>query len=140
MKNEIEKIRVKLLVLLLFVIGCNSENSTKISVTQPIVQLNNLETGAVLQNAGVGVVIADMNGDGYLDIVSACPNGIKYFESDSNGTYFDRGVLIDDIGAPLNDAGIGIAVADLDGNNIPDIVVGSPNSIMIFKNPILQKK
>ncbi|TSC89131.1 MAG: hypothetical protein G01um10143_512 [Parcubacteria group bacterium Gr01-1014_3] len=116
--------------------GCDDTQSGK---APPIAKENDLEPGAQLNNAGVGVAIADMNGDGHLDIVVATPNGVKYFENNSKGAFLDRGVIADS-GAQLNNAGIGLAVADIDGNGIPDVVVASPNGVRIIKNPIQQKK
>ena len=140
-KEVLMKIRqtvfpVVLLGLLLLVVGCDDSSR---SATPPVAKANNIETGAQLNSAGIGDAIADMNGDGHLDIVSAGPNGVKYFESDGNGSYFDRGVIAE-TGAKLNSAGIGIAVADLDGNGVPDIVFTGLHGIRIFKNPIPQKK
>ena len=120
--------------LALLVAGCDSRSST---TPQPIAKADNLQVGAQLDSC-IGVAIADMGWDSILDIVSVSPNGIKYFEGDGKGGYFDRGVIAK-IGAQLN-SGIGIAVADLDRNGINDIVIASPNGIRIFKNPISQKK
>ncbi|MBI5306224.1 VCBS repeat-containing protein [Candidatus Wolfebacteria bacterium] len=136
MKMKIRQAVLPFMLLgLLFFVAYDSNSST----IPPVAKANNLETGAQLNGAGIGVAIADMNGDGHLDIVSAGPNGVKYFESDGNGGYFDRGVIAE-TGAQLNSAGIGVAVADLDGNGISDIVIAGPNGIRIFKNPIRQKK
>jgi len=103
----------------------------------PVTESDNLKTGAWRNNSGVGVAIADMNVDGHLDIVSVSPNGVKYFESDGNGGYFDRGVIAE-TGTFLNCAGVDVAIADLDNNGVPDIVIAGPNGIRIFKNPIPQ--
>lgn len=129
---------VALLGLLLFVACCNDSNRSAIS---PVAKADNLETGEdPLSRVGIGVAVADMNGDGYTDIVSAISDGVKYFENDGNGSFFDRGVIAETTDARLHGDAIGIAVADLDGNGVSDIVIAGSNGIRIFKNPILQKK
>jgi hypothetical protein len=138
-KEALMKIRqtvsvITLFGLLLFVTGCGSDDSK----IPPVAKKNNLTVGGENGKAGIGVAVADMNGDGYLDIISAGPDGIRYFESDGNGGYFERGKIAD-TEAWNSGAGVGIAVMDLDDNGVLDIVTASPEGIRITKNPIPQK-
>lgn len=98
-----------------------------------------LPTEAVYGRSGIGVVLKDMDGDGDLDIVSAAPAGVKYFENVGNGNFTDHGKIAD-TEAEYGRSGIGVAIDDIDGDGVLDIVIAAPSGIRIIKNPIAQKK
>ena len=128
---------VALLGLLLFVASCSDEqNKTQ---GPPVAKTSGLKSGAGHLYSGVGVAIADMDGDGDLDIVTAYPNGISFFENDGIGAFIEHGVIADS-GASHFYSGVGIAVRDIDNDGVLDIVVAHPSGLRIIKNPIPQKK
>lgn len=73
---------------------------------------------------GLGVVVADFDNDGWPDIYVACDQtpGLLY-RNKQNGTFVERGV---EAGVAYNfdgrlQSGMGVAVADFDGNGFLDI-------------------
>ena len=130
---------IALFGLMFFVAGCNSKKP--VNAGPPVARENNLADDSRDWQGGVGIAVADMNGDGCLDIISVSPGaGVKYFENDCNGAFFDRGVIANDDARSWNGS-VGIAIADIDKNGVPDIIVGAPGAgIKIIKNPVPQKK
>ena len=88
--------------------------------------------------SGVGVAVADMDGDNDLDIITTYPQGISFFENDGSGAFFDRGVIADS-GASHKYSGVGVAIKDINNDGILDIIVAYPQGLRIIKNPIPQK-
>ena len=78
------------------------------------------------ESKGMGVVLADLNGDGWPDIAVAndtWPNFL--FQNNHNGTFTDN-ALISGLSASADgryEAGMGIDVADVDGDGLPDIYI-----------------
>jgi hypothetical protein len=75
---------------------------------------------------GLGVVAADLNGDGWPDIyVANDGNPNQLWINQKNGTFHDeaglRGAAVNADGAP--EAGMGIDAADFDGNGTDDIFI-----------------
>lgn len=74
---------------------------------------------------GLGVASADFNNDGWPDIYVACDQTPSLlYENKRDGTFAERGV---EAGVAYNadgrlQSGMGVAVADFDGNGFPDIV------------------
>lgn len=129
---------VVLLGLLLFATGCDNNDVSaqkKVSVAYP--QGIWLPTGCEWK-AGVAVALADMDGDGDLDLVSAVPEGVKYFENVDGGKFIDHGKIAN-TGCEWK-AGVGVAIGDIDDDGVLDIVIAVPEGIQIIKNPIPQKK
>ena len=126
-------------VAIIFVsVGCNQEGNQ--SATPPTFTREQvLPTDAEYGRSGIGVVLKDMDGDGDLDILVSTPAGVKYFENTGDGKFTDRGKIAES-GAEYGRSGIGLAVDNLDGDGILDIVIASPGGVRIIKNPIAQKK
>ncbi|MBI4152448.1 VCBS repeat-containing protein [Candidatus Woesearchaeota archaeon] len=91
--------------------------------------------------SGTGVATGDMDGDGDLDIITATPGNMKLYEntgSNTNPQFTDRGV----IGNPNADwgkSGVGVSLADMDGDGDLDIIVATPLSMKYFENTLPQK-
>ena len=131
---------VALLGLLLFVAGCDNKEPV-VNAGPPVAKESNLADDAKDYRGGVGVAVADMNGDDNLDIVSVSPgSGVKWFENDGNGAFFDRGVIAKDDARDYRGS-VGIAIADIDGNGIPDIVIAAPGAgVKVIKNSVPKNK
>jgi hypothetical protein len=78
------------------------------------------------ESKGMGVVLADLNNDGWTDIAVAndtWPN--FFFENNHDGTFTDNS-LISGLAASEDgryEAGMGIDAADVDGDGLPDIYI-----------------
>jgi len=75
---------------------------------------------------GLGVLIADLNGDGRPDVFVANDGGRCWLLANRGNLRFDEtgveaGVALDRAGGPL--AGMGTALADLDGDGLSDLIV-----------------
>jgi len=90
--------------------------------------------GAVL-GKGLGVVVADLDGDGKPDIYVACDTTMNLLLHNLGGMKFEDASLIS--GAGVNSAGrafggMGVSSADMDGDGLPDLLVSNfeaePNS------------
>lgn len=87
------------------------------------VALNNGQGGfsvrRVIDTAGFGVGLSDMNGDGRLDIVTRQDGvGFGYFAGRGDGTFLPG---LNSITG--SDTGNAFLVTDLNGNNIPEVIV-----------------
>jgi hypothetical protein len=85
-----------------------------------------VKAGLATKGAGLAAYCADFNGDGWPDIFianDARPNHL--WINQQNGTFkedaFQRGIAVDGMGKPQ--AGMGIAVGDVDGDGLFDIYV-----------------
>ncbi len=90
--------------------------------------------GAVL-GKGLGVVVADFDGDGKPDVYVACDTTMNLLLHNLGGMKFEDASLIS--GAGVNSAGrafggMGVSSADMDGDGLPDLLVANfeaePNS------------
>lgn len=88
--------------------------------------------------ANIGMLLVDMDGDGDLDIVSAKKYSVKYFENIGKNKFLtkfeDKGKIISSHRQIYN-----IAVGDVSGDGIKDIIISTPEGMKIFKNLIPQK-
>jgi hypothetical protein len=91
-----------------------------------------------LRGAGLGVAAPDCNDDGWIDIFVANDGHPNFlWINQQNGTFEEeavlRGVAADAAGQ--SQGSMGVAVADLDGNLLPDLVVtnldGESNSVCL---------
>ncbi len=126
-----------LIMVMLFSAACGGEQ--EVSVDPPTAQTSGLRSGAPWSDSDVAIAVADMDGDGDFDIVTAYVNGIKYFENDGTGAFFDRGKIANS-GAEWTESGVGVVVQDINNDRVLDIIVASPNGVRIIPNPIPQKK
>ncbi|CAB9528516.1 fg-gap repeat protein [Seminavis robusta] len=78
------------------------------------------------------VTVADIDGDGDIDVVGASyyDSSLRWFENDGTGTFTEHL-----ISTGVNE-GQGVAVADVDNDGDPDIICASSgdNTIAVFKN------
>jgi tetratricopeptide (TPR) repeat protein len=88
---------------------------------------------------GLGVVAADLDGDGRVDLYVANDMSANYLFRNPGGFRFDEVALT--VGAAANadggyQAGMGVAVGDLDGDGLPDLAVTNffNESTTLFKN------
>ncbi|MGA6960076.1 MAG: choice-of-anchor D domain-containing protein, partial [Candidatus Acidiferrales bacterium] len=80
---------------------------------------------------GYEPMLADLNGDGYLDIVTVdYDSRILYFAGNGDGTFQDPVALATLDGGPLT-----VAIGDFDGDGILDIVAGNPqdNTVVLLQ-------
>jgi len=81
----------------------------------------------------VDLQLADLNGDGKLDVVAGCANGgpaVYYINTSTSGTIsFNTAV---NLGS--NSGSRGVALADLDADGRVDILLNNSNTIEIWRN------
>ena len=86
-------------------------------------------------NGSIGTVVtADFNGDGKLDLAASDSSvGVVVFKGFGNGTFTP--VLTNNLGAliPVNDSGRVLAVADVNGDTYPDLIVGDNSSPAVLR-------
>jgi hypothetical protein len=82
----------------------------------------------------LGLVIADLNGDQYPDLVISCGYGLSLFMNNGDGTLAPETVVVPP--GAFNSFSPAVGVQDVDGDGRPDIVVGRGDSatISVFAN------
>lgn len=100
-----------------------------------------------LRGAGLGVATCDWNGDGWIDVFVANDGHPNFlWVNQQNGTFAEEAVLR---GAAADAAGqsqgsMGIAVADLDNNLLPDLVItnldGESNAVCLNQSGSFQER
>ncbi len=88
---------------------------------------------APIKNGASSVQAADLNGDGYIDIVSASDGDgeLAWYPNDGDGNFPEKKIIkIGGVGAQ------DLHVADLDGDNNPDLLAafGSTNKVAWYEN------
>ncbi len=81
----------------------------------------------------IDVAAADLDADGWPDLVAATKNGIALLVNKGDGS-FDRAAGGDLAKLPAGFAPRRIAIADLDNDGFPDIVLGGEAGIVFFRN------
>lgn len=89
--------------------------------------------------AGVGIALKDMDGDGDIDIVMANSLSVRYFENVGNGNFANHGEIANS-GVDMNETIVELAIDDIDGDGILEIVVAAADGIRIIQNPVQQKR
>ena len=89
-------------------------------------------TQSTQKGAMVSVAAGDLAGNGRLDIVTASPDGIKYFENTGKG-FVDKGT-IGCTSAISNEAGVGITLGKIKKDGKLDILIADSEGIEYFEN------
>ena len=89
-------------------------------------------TQSTQKGAMVSVAAGDLAGHGRLDIVTASPDGIKYFENTGKG-FVDKGT-IGCTSAISNEAGVGITLGKIKKDGKLDILIADSEGIEYFEN------
>jgi tetratricopeptide (TPR) repeat protein len=98
------------------------------------------EAGIVDPNGrGLGVVAADLDGDGLIDLFVANDTTANYFWHNVGGMKFEESALVSGVACNAQgafQAGMGTAVGDLDGDGLPDLTVTNDygESTSFFRN------
>jgi hypothetical protein len=107
-----------------------------------------LESGITSQRgAGLGVAAADWNSDGWIDIFVANDGHANFlWINQQNGSFQDEAVLrgVASDAAGRSQGSMGTAVADLDHDGLPDLVVtnldGESNAVCINQGQLFQER
>lgn len=81
------------------------------------------------------IVLADLNGDGYADLVSWDRDGLRVAYN-NDGWFFREPIVINGMSLDLkwannfDDAAVAVSIADMNGNGVSDLVITSGASMM----------
>ncbi len=80
--------------------------------------------------SGLGeVIVADLNGDGFLDVIATSDSGVVIFSAnDNSGTNYSTSVVAEGLNKTTT-----VIAADLNGDGLLDLVVTSENSSTVRK-------
>ncbi len=121
-----------------------NQSSSTVSVFQ-----NNSTPGSIAFAAKVdfatgdapsGVAVLDMNGDGKADIVTtntaSTSNSVSVLRNQNNGGAINSGAFAARVNFATSANPQGVAVGDLNGDNLPEVVAtnSNSNSISLFRN------
>jgi hypothetical protein len=129
--------------------GCCAGTGNMVSVFRNIsspgsITTNSFETKAdfTVGNSPYGVAIADVDGDGKQDIVSAnaSDNTVSVLRNTSTPGSFTASTFAAKVDFPTDDRPNHVSIGDLDGDNKPDLVIGNneANTISVLRNTTSQ--
>jgi RHS repeat-associated protein len=111
-------------------VGCKCTTSTTSAVA-----VSMIPSGRGPNPSSRNLLLADLNGDGYADLVSWDRAHLRVAYN-NDGWFFREPIIIDAAGLGTNwssnfdDGGVAVAVADMNGNGINDLVITSGASMV----------
>lgn len=86
----------------------------------------------------VDLVVGDINGDGYLDILTASSGRVRYSENLGNGKYAYHGTIMKYPAMGSVDE-VALTVGDMDNDGDLDVLVAVSGKVEYFENNLPQK-
>ncbi len=120
------------LVGLAGLIGCDKRSPQAYVVTEP------KNFGSYFDSrSSVGIAIGDVDGDGLNDLIVGNPFQVKYFRNIGNGKFEEKQIVCEprNFGSYFDSrSGVGMALGDIDGDGLNDLIVGNPFQVRTYHN------